>query len=85
MSTDLQKIGKLLSIQIDKSDKTNEYKDLQAKRVSLEKSHASLIGLKGHAAKVEELINLENRILELEKEIQTLGVHLGWAARNRKS
>lgn len=72
-----RKIGNLLSIRIDKADKTNEYKDLEAKRLSLTKTREALLGLKGRGGKIEELINLENRILEVEAQIQTLGVRLG--------
>lgn len=77
MTTEFQKIGKLLSINVDKQDKTNEYKSLEAKKVSLEKTRAALAALKGRSGKIEELINLEDRILNVEKEIQTLGVKLG--------
>lgn len=72
-----RKIGKLVSIRIDKADKTNEYKDLEAKRLSLTKAREAMLGLKGRGGKIEELINLENRILEVEAQIQTLGVRLG--------
>jgi len=73
----VQNIGKLLSIQIDKNDKTNEYKELGAKKISLEKARNSLIRLKGKGGSIEEQIKLENRILEIENEIQSFGVKLG--------
>jgi hypothetical protein len=75
--TEARKIGRLLSIRIDKTDKTNEYKDLQAKRASLEKTREGLIGLKSKGGSIEESINLESKILEIESEIQDLGVSLG--------
>ncbi|MEM9495708.1 MAG: DUF4349 domain-containing protein [Pseudomonadota bacterium] len=74
---DLKKLGEISRLQIDKTDKTNEYRDLQAQKVSLEKSRDSLIELKSRDGDVNELINLENRILGLEQEIQALGVNLG--------
>ena len=73
----VQSIGKLLSIQIDKNDKTNEYKELGAKKISLEKARNSLLNLKGKRGSIEEQIKLENRILEIENEIQAFGVKLG--------
>lgn len=73
----LSKIGKLTAIQIDKLDKTNEYKTLNAKKASLEKTRESLIALKTQGGKVDELINLENRILEIEEQIQGFGLKLG--------
>jgi len=73
----LIKIGKVQSKQITKKDKTNEYKALNAKKTSLEKNLASLMDLKSKGGKIEEYINLENRILEIEKQLQELGVNLG--------
>lgn len=74
---EVKKIGTITSIHINKTDKTNEYKDLNAKRVSLEKARDSLIALKNKAAEVNELINLEDRILAVETEIQSTGIKLG--------
>ena len=74
---DARKIGELADIQITKADKTNEYRNLNAKRVSQEKYRAALNALKGRGGKVTELIELENKILEIEQEIQNLGVKLG--------
>ena len=75
--TDLKALGKLGRLQIDKTDKTNEYLDLQAKKTSLEKSRDSLIELKSRQGDIDEMINLETRILDLEQQIQALGVNLG--------
>ena len=77
LSDQLQKIGILAQLQIDKTDKTNEYLDLQASKVSLEKSRDALLDLKSRHGGIDELINLETRILELEQQIQSLGVNLG--------
>ena len=73
----LTKIGKVQSKQITKKDKTNEYKELNAKKASLEKIRAALIELKTKGGKIEEYIDLENRILEIEQQLQALGVDLG--------
>ncbi|MCI5147949.1 MAG: DUF4349 domain-containing protein [Candidatus Electrothrix sp. MAN1_4] len=73
----IKSIGTLLSIQIDKSDKTNEYKELEAKKQSLEKTRSALSALKGQGGPIKELIELENRILEIENQIQGFGVSLG--------
>lgn len=70
-------IGKVQAKQITKKDKTNEYKELNAKKLSLEKIRASLIDLKDKGGKIEEYMDLENRILEIEQELQNLGVSLG--------
>ncbi len=73
----LSKIGKVQSKEITKKDKTNEYKQLNAKKESLLKIRISLIELKSKGGKIQEYIDLENRILSIEEELQGLGVQLG--------
>lgn len=75
--TQLIKIGKVQAKQITKKDKTNEYKQLNARKQSLEKIRTSLIDLKSKGGKIEEYMDLENRILEIEQQLQGLGVSLG--------
>lgn len=70
-------IGKVQAKQITKKDKTNEYKELNAKKASLEKVRTSLIDLKAKSGKIEEYVQLVNRILEIEQQLQELGVSLG--------
>jgi uncharacterized protein DUF4349 len=77
MVGELRKIGELSSIRIDKTDKTNEFKELKAKRSSLEKTRDALLGLKSRPGRIEELTALEDRILEIEGQIQSTGVRLG--------
>ena len=73
----LIKIGKVQAKQITKKDKTNEYMELNAKKASLEKIRESLIDLKSKGGKIDEYMQLENRILEIEQQLQDLGVSLG--------
>ncbi len=73
----LVKIGRVQAKQITKKDKTNEYKELNAKKKSLEKIRTSLIELKSKGGQISEYIELENRILEIERQLQDLGVSLG--------
>jgi hypothetical protein len=77
MVEEFKKIGTTAVLTIDKKDKTNEYKDLQAKKESLLKIRDSLISLKGKGGRIDEFISLENRILEIEDEIQKFGISLG--------
>ena len=53
MILSLKKVGNLKSILIDKQDKTNEFKELQAKRITLDKSLESLKKLKEYSGKIE--------------------------------
>ncbi|NOQ74626.1 MAG: DUF4349 domain-containing protein [Crocinitomix sp.] len=73
----LIKIGKTHSKEIIKNDKTNDYLELNARKASLEKTLASLIVFKEKNGRIDEYINLENRILEIEENLQQLGVNLG--------
>lgn len=73
----LIEVGKIHSKEIIKNDKTNEYLELNARKVSLEKTHQSLIEFKKVNGQIDEYINLENRILEIEEQLQNLGVNLG--------
>ncbi|MBK7939446.1 MAG: DUF4349 domain-containing protein [Lewinellaceae bacterium] len=73
----MQDIGKIISKSVTKTDKTNEYLQLNAKRISLEKTRNSLLELKNRGGNIDEYIGLENRILEIEEQLQGLGVQLG--------
>ena len=74
---EIQTVGKLESFSVTKTDKTNEYLNLKAQRNSLESSRAALMDLKNREGRVDEFISLQYRILELDKELQALGVQLG--------
>lgn len=73
----LLKIGTIGSKEIIKIDKTNEFNALNAKKASLEITRQSLLEIKKQSGRIEEFINLQNRVLEIEQELQSLGVTLG--------
>ena len=73
----LQKVGIVDSKNITKMDKTNEFLNLKAQRASLESTLKALVELKSHNGRIEELISLQEKILEIEKKLQELGVMLG--------
>ncbi len=73
----LIKVGHTVSKQVTKNDKTNEYRELNAKRETLEKVKNALMELKSKGGTINDFIQLENRILEIEQELQMLGVNLG--------
>ena len=74
---DIKKNQKIQAVSITKKDKTNEYRELNAKLASLKKTRESLSELKSKGGKIEEFIQLENRILEIDEKLQDLGVQLG--------
>ena len=73
----MQGIGRLESIEVTKTDKTNEFLGLQAQRESLENTRAALAELKKMTGKVDEFVNLQYKILDIDGQLQALGVQLG--------
>jgi Domain of unknown function (DUF4349) len=72
-----QKIGIIRAREITKIDKTNEYRKLNAKKVSLETTLSSLNELKSKAGQIGDFVTLHDKILEIETQLQELGVELG--------
>jgi Domain of unknown function (DUF4349) len=75
--TALQQIGNIRATEITKIDKTNEYRQLNAKKASIEKTLQSLIELKTRAGQISDFVALNDKILETEEKLQELGVELG--------
>lgn len=74
---DARTFGKLTELTINKSDKTNEYRQLTAQRVSLEKTRDALTKLKQRQGDITAMLALEKQMLSLEQQAQSLGVSLG--------
>ncbi|MDL2263285.1 DUF4349 domain-containing protein [Synergistaceae bacterium OttesenSCG-928-I11] len=72
-----REIGRLESAEVTKVDKTNEFLDLKAQRESLENTRRALMELKRMNGSIDELVNLQYRILEIDQQLQNLGVKLG--------
>lgn len=72
-----QLIGKVTGRKVTKVDKTNEYRQLNAKRTTLEKTLQSLNDLKSKGGAISDFITLHDKILEIESQLQELGVELG--------
>jgi hypothetical protein len=70
-------IGAGAHLTIDKQDRTNTFKELAAKRAVLEATRDALIALKARTGSIEEMVALEDRILDVHQQIQTLGIALG--------
>jgi hypothetical protein len=75
--TVIQKIGTIKATEITKVDKTNEYRQLNAKKASLQKTLASLEVLKSRGGQISDYVSLHDKILEIETRLQELGVELG--------
>ncbi len=75
--TAMQQYGKVLFKEATKTDMTSEFLQLNAKRNSLEKTRASLLDLKSRGNNISDLMSLENNLLDIERQLQELGVELG--------
>jgi len=75
--TKIQSIGQIKSTEITKIDKTNEYQQLNAKKTSLQKNLALLNDLKSRGGAIGDYIQLHDKILQVELQLQELGVELG--------
>ena len=73
----MKSVGTLRSMEVSKVDKTNEFLNLKAQRASLEKTRTALMDLRTQGGNIDELMKLQNRILEIEQQLQELGVSLG--------
>lgn len=74
---EVQKIGVIRATEITKVDKTNEYRQLNAKKASIEKTIQSLNDLKAKGGQISDFVSLNDKILEIEAKAQELGVELG--------
>lgn len=74
---EIQKIGVVKATEITKVDKTNEYKQLNAKKISIQNTLKSLNELKSKGGAISDFIALNEKILEVEERLQELGVELG--------
>jgi uncharacterized protein YfcZ (UPF0381/DUF406 family) len=72
-----RKIAKVTYLAIVKTDKTNEYRQLRAKRETLEKALKALTDMAGAGGSVDERLKVQARLTEIEEKIQDLGVSLG--------
>jgi hypothetical protein len=75
---DLSQVGQLGSITAQLRDRTDEFRRLHAQRQSLRTHQDAILKLRGSGKlSVEEALKLEQKLLEIDKENQSIGVHLG--------
>jgi hypothetical protein len=74
----LREIGTLQSVSVQQLDRTGDLRRLHAQRQSLKKHLESLLKLRNvKTPSIEDTLKLEQRVQEIEKELQSLGVQLG--------
>ena len=73
----VQEVGIPISFNLQKTDKTYEYRQMLAQKQELEKRLESYSTLRSHEGSVNEKINLEDKIIEVESHLLMLAVDLG--------
>jgi hypothetical protein len=74
----LRQVGHLETVTVQQRDRTGEFRKLNAQRQALQKYREAVLKLRGtKAPTVDEALKLEQRLQEIEKELQGLNVQLG--------
>ena len=74
---ELKKIGSLTDFSVNKTDKTAEFRAYLAQREALDKTLESYKALKSQGGSIADLLVVEEKIIQTEKEIMEIGVTLG--------
>ncbi len=74
---DARKIAKVTYLAIVKTDKTNEYRQLRAKKETLEKTRKAFADMAASGGSVDERLKVQAQLTEVEEKLQDLGVTLG--------
>ncbi len=74
---DVRKIAKNTYLSVVKTDKTNEYRMLRARRETLDKSRKALLEMAGSGGSIDERLKVQAQLTAVEDKIQDLGVSLG--------
>lgn len=76
---ELRGVGHLDSANVQQRDRTGEFRKLHAQRQALKSYLESVLKLRGatKSSTIDDALKLEQKIQDIEKELQTLGVQLG--------
>ncbi|MCL1848695.1 MAG: DUF4349 domain-containing protein [Clostridiales bacterium] len=74
---EIKDIGMLISISSQKTDKTYEYRQMVAYKQELEKRLESYVSLRERSGSIQEMLNLEDKIIEVESLLLQQAVDLG--------
>ena len=77
MQSAISQIGRIISSTITKTDKTYEYRQMLAEKETLERRRASYEELKKMGGSISEMLQLEDKIIEVEAQIQQQLIGLG--------
>lgn len=68
----MREMGKLESADDERLDATDEYAELTARRDALEESHRALIEMRRNRGSIEEMADLQRRILIVDSELRDI-------------
>ena len=75
---ELRKVARLESVSVQQRDRTGEFRRLHAQRQSLKKHLEAVQKFRGAMnPTIDDQLKLEQRIQDIEKELQNIGVQLG--------
>lgn len=74
---ELKGLATLRSFTVTKVDKTEEYRTLMAEIATLEKTRDTYAALKEQGGSLSDQLKLEEKILEVERQLQSIGVNAG--------
>ena len=74
---EVRKIAKNTQLVIVKTDKTNEYRQLRARRETLEKTRKALTEMATSGGSIDERLKVQAQLTQVEDKLQELGVALG--------
>lgn len=77
MQTAVSAIGRITSSTTTKTDKTYEYRQMLAEKQTLESRLASYEELKERGGSISEMLQIEDKIIEVESQIQQQMIGLG--------
>lgn len=73
----VREVGELRSFSVNKVDRTAEYRNLMAEIETLNRTKESYNALKERGGNIQDSLLLEEKILEVEHSLQSLGVDMG--------
>lgn len=73
----VKEIGTVTSLVSQKNDKTNEYRQMLVRKQELEKRLENYISLREYGGTIQEMINLEDKIIEVESMLLRQAADLG--------
>jgi Domain of unknown function (DUF4349) len=75
---ELRQVARLESVSVQQRDRTGEFRRLHAQRQSLKKHLEAVQKLRGAMnPTIDDQLKLEQKVQDIEKELQTIGVQLG--------